>query len=56
MRNRTRHGDLHPDVLDYLEKLEKIKDREEMIRRESAKQLNTTLGPRADGEPPAARP
>jgi hypothetical protein len=39
------HGDLHHDVLDYLEELQKIKARDEMIRRESAKVLNNMEAP-----------
>ncbi len=35
------HGDLHPDVLDYLEGLKKAAIRDEMIRKARANRLNT---------------
>jgi chromate transport protein ChrA len=50
------HGDLHPDVLDYLELLEKIKRRDEMMRTERAKRLEAEERLRAEGKDPDALP
>jgi hypothetical protein len=50
------HGDLHPDVLDYLEWLEKTKKRDEMMRNARAKRLETEKLMPAEGEAPAAPP
>jgi hypothetical protein len=50
------HGDLHPDVLDYLDGLEKIRKRDEMIRTERAKWRNLNERLPADRQGPSAAP
>ena len=50
------HGDLHPDVLDYFEDQEKIAQRDEMLRRARAKQLEDREQTPADGQGAAAPP
>ncbi len=49
------HGDLHPDLLDYLENVEKIKALDERMRRARANRVDTDPRPVVDGQPPAAR-
>ena len=50
------HGDLHPDVLDYFEDREKIAQRDEMLRRARAKQLEGVEQSPADGQGTPASP
>jgi hypothetical protein len=50
------HGDLHPDVLDYLEGLERSAQQEEMLRRAKSKQLEGVEQPPADGQGAPAPP
>jgi len=50
------HGDLHPDVLDYLENVERTKARNETIRRARANRIDPHPRPAVDGQLPAARP
>jgi hypothetical protein len=50
------HGDLHPDVLDYLELQEKIKKRDEMMRNARAKRLETGERLPAEGQAPTGAP
>jgi hypothetical protein len=49
------HGDLHPDVLDYLDGLKKMEMLHEMIRNAKAKRLNDGSEPPIDG-PSASTP
>jgi hypothetical protein len=50
------HGDLHPDVLDYLDGLEKIKRRDQMLRNAKANQLEDIKGSPVDRQAPMASP
>jgi hypothetical protein len=50
------HGDLHPDLLDYLETVERTKALDERMRRARANRVDTDPRPVEDGQPPAARP
>jgi Dolichyl-phosphate-mannose-protein mannosyltransferase len=58
-RNHTEydsHGDLHRDVLDYLDLLEKIKKRDEMLRKLNANRLDGDEGMQAGGQGPTGPP
>ena len=50
------HGDLHSDVLDYLEGLEKIKRRDEMLRAARANRLEGIESSPVDQRTPTASP
>jgi hypothetical protein len=50
------HGDLHPDVLDYLDWLERIKRRDDRMRRERAERLEAEARLPAESQAPTAAP
>jgi hypothetical protein len=50
------HGDLHPDVLDYLDGLKKNAQRDEMLRRAKANQLEGVEQPPTHGQGDPAPP
>jgi hypothetical protein len=50
------HGDLHPDVLDYLEEQEKIEKLHEKLRNARADRRHTDELLPAEGQAPTAAP